>query len=62
MQSRWMSVKEAADHAAVSVETVRRAARAGRLKGLKVNAARIWRTRREWVDEWLGLSVQEVEQ
>ena len=53
MNTGWISTNEAAKYVGLSVETVRRATRAGRLRGVKVNGGRMWRTRHEWVDAWL---------
>ena len=49
----WLSTAAASVHGRVSVTTIVRAARRGDLKGVKVNGERVWRFRREWVDEWL---------
>ena len=38
----------------LSIPTVYRAMRAGRLRAVKVNGGRIWRTSPAWVAEWLG--------
>jgi len=55
----WISLADAAEHAGVCVETVRRAARDGRLRCVKVNGARVWRTTRQWVDLWLVQATKE---
>jgi excisionase family DNA binding protein len=49
----WLSAFDAASYAGLSVITITRAARRGRLRAVKVNAARVWRFRREWIDQWL---------
>jgi excisionase family DNA binding protein len=54
---RWLTVAQAADYASLSSITVMRAARRQRLRGIKVNGARVWRFRREWVDQWLEVSL-----
>jgi excisionase family DNA binding protein len=53
MEVIWISLKDVATRASLSVATVRRAARTGRLRGIKVNNNRLWRFRPEWVDEWM---------
>jgi excisionase family DNA binding protein len=59
MSQSWISARTAATYAALSPETVRRAARAGRLTVVKVNGGPRWRTRYEWVDEWLAAGAME---
>jgi excisionase family DNA binding protein len=55
----WIPLAKAAEYAFLSLETVRRAARRGRLRCIKVNGGRVWRTRREWVDAWLTHTTRE---
>ncbi len=50
----WLTPTQAADHAGVSVATIRRAAQSLRLRGVKVNNGRIWRFRQSDVDLWLS--------
>lgn len=49
----WMTTKEAALHAGRHPETVRNALRDGELKGVQPAAKADWRTKEEWVDEWV---------
>jgi excisionase family DNA binding protein len=51
--NQWISVSEAGAYAHLSGATIRRALAAARMRGVKVNGSRVWRTTREWVDEWL---------
>jgi excisionase family DNA binding protein len=48
-----MTLKQGAERAQVSEATVRREAKAGRLKAVRVGGRRSWRLRPQWVDEWL---------
>ena len=49
--AKWLRPRDAAEYCAVSIETIRRAARAGRLRAVKVG--RVLRTTRAWLDEWM---------
>ncbi len=50
---RWLTVKDAADHAGLSTDTVYRACERGDLRHARVGGRRTIRLRAEWVDEWL---------
>jgi excisionase family DNA binding protein len=52
----WLTVRQAAVRAQVSEATVRREAKALRLRASKVGGRRSWRFRPEWVDAWLEAS------
>ena len=54
----WMKLREAAGRAQVSEATLRREAKAGRLRATKIGGRRSWRGRPEWVDAWLEASHQ----
>ena len=54
--SSWLTLIEAAQYAKVSGVTLRREARAGRLRGYKVGGRRLWRFKAEDVDAWLQRS------
>lgn len=47
----WMTSDEAAQHARLSDEHIRRACRAGTLRAVKIG--QFWRLRPEWVDSWM---------
>ncbi len=49
----WLTLQEGADEARVSYGTIARAARVGRLRTVKVNAAHSRRLRRSWLTAWL---------
>ncbi len=53
VMSPWLTVDEACTYARVSRGTLLRAARLGRLKGYKVNGARLWRFKSCDIDLWL---------
>ena len=50
----WWTAENTAAYASVAVATVYRAARCGRLRGYKLNRARVWRFRLADVDQWLS--------
>jgi excisionase family DNA binding protein len=52
-EDRWVDFKQAGRHANASVQTLRRAAKKGALRAIKLNAGRLWRTRLSWVEQWL---------
>ena len=54
--SNWITARQAATYTATSLPTIYRAARHGRLRGVKVNHGRVWRFREEWLDDWMGLN------
>ena len=49
----WFTLRQAAAYTQVSDSTIRREARASRLRGYKVGGRRLWRFRKEDVDDWL---------
>jgi excisionase family DNA binding protein len=49
----WMTLSEGAQHARVSEATLRREAKAGRLRAYKVGGRRVWRLRADDIDAWL---------
>ena len=49
----WITLHQGADRAQVSEATLRREAKAGRLRAVWVGGRRSWRLRPEWIDEWL---------
>lgn len=51
---RWLTRRDAAEHARLSEATIGREARRGRLRCVKVGGRRVLRFRREWIDEWLA--------
>lgn len=51
--SVWLDPDGAASRAVVSVATIRREARAGRLVGYRVGGRKCWRFRPSDVDRWL---------
>jgi len=56
----WLDPRGAAARAVVSVPTVLREARRGRLRGFKIAGGRIWRFRPSDVDEWIERSATPV--
>lgn len=53
--SPWLTVKQAAERAQVSVTTILRAVRDSRLRATRINNGRVFRIHESWIDEWLGL-------
>jgi excisionase family DNA binding protein len=53
MDEKWITLTEAARYTGLSVVTVRRAVRQERMRAVRVNRARVWRTTRAWVDEYM---------
>jgi excisionase family DNA binding protein len=51
--SPWRTARQTADYVGVSLASVYRHARQGRLRGIKVGGARGWRFRIEEIDRWL---------
>jgi len=51
--SPWMRLSEACEYARLSVPTLRRAIKAGRLEAVKVNGARMYRVRQDAIDAYL---------
>ena len=51
--SPWLTVKEAADHASLSADTIYTACERGELRHARVSGRRTIRLRREWIDAWL---------
>jgi excisionase family DNA binding protein len=54
VETKWITLTEAARYTALSIVTIRRAVRQGRVRAVRVNGARVWRTTRAWIDEYLG--------
>jgi excisionase family DNA binding protein len=54
MEQKWISLAEAARYTGLSIVTMRRAVRQGRVRAVRVNGARVWRTTRGWCDEYLS--------
>ena len=57
---RYLTLKQVMADTQLSGATIRRAAKRGALKAIKVNGDRVWRFRRDWVDEWLGSGLRGV--
>jgi excisionase family DNA binding protein len=49
----FLTTDEAAAICRLHPQTLREAYRAGRLRGVKVNGARVLRFRRSWLHQWL---------
>ena len=49
----WLDVRGAAERASVSVATILRELRTGRLRGYRVGGRKCWRLRPNDVDDWL---------
>ena len=49
----FLDTDEAAEIPHVHPQTIRKAFRDGRLRGIKVNGSRVLRFRRSWVIDWL---------
>jgi len=49
----WLTIREAAAETKLSPGTLTRAAKAKRLRTVKVNNARHYRLRRSWLNDWL---------
>ena len=58
MSEQWITLKQVAERTTMSVATIRRAVRAGRLRVVKVSHGRVWRFRETSVDEWMGLTTR----
>lgn len=56
--ANWWTSDQAAEHAACSRKTIVRAARAGRLRHVRLAGNRRLRFRPAWIDEWLMLADQ----
>lgn len=52
-RSSWLTVKEAADHAGLSSDTLYTAVERGEVKHTRVGGRRTIRLKAEWVDDWL---------
>ncbi len=51
--SPWLTVKEAADHASLSADSIYTACERGELRHARVGGRRTIRLRPEWIDAWL---------
>ena len=51
MSSGYLTTADAATYANCCEETIRRAIRCRQLKAVRIG--RVWRTRIEWIDQWL---------
>jgi excisionase family DNA binding protein len=49
----WLTVEDAASHAAVSQDTIYTACERGELRHVKVGGRKAIRLRAEWIDGWL---------
>ena len=52
-EKTWFTVQEAAEYAAVSVDTIYTACEKGELRHVKVGGRKAIRLRAEWIDAWL---------
>lgn len=59
--SPWLLATEAAAYARLSLKTLYREARLGRLRHARVGGRRELRFRREWLDAWLEQSSEPIE-
>ena len=50
--SPWFTVKEAAQYASLSMDTIYRACERGELCHIRVSGRRTIRLRPEWIDQW----------
>lgn len=50
---RWLDLYQAAEHTRLSVMTIRREAKSGRLRSVKVGGRKLIRIRESWLDAWL---------
>jgi excisionase family DNA binding protein len=57
----WLDLKMGAALALVSVATLRREAKSGRLRVTKVGGRRHLRVRKSWIDAWLLAGTPQVE-
>lgn len=57
----WLTLRDAAQYARVSVPTLRRAIRAGRLRHARVSGNRAVRLRPSWVDDYLEATSTPIE-
>ena len=51
--SPWLTVKEGADYASLSADTIYTACERGELRHARVSGRRTIRLRTEWIDGWL---------
>ena len=51
--SPWFTVKEAAEYASLSADTIYTACERGELRHARVSGRRTIRLRSEWIDAWL---------
>ena len=51
--SPWLTVREAADYASLSTDTIYTACERGELRHARVSGRRTIRLRPEWIDAWL---------
>ena len=51
--SPWLTVKEAADYASLSTDTIYTACEGAELRHARVSGRRTIRLRTEWIDAWL---------
>jgi excisionase family DNA binding protein len=62
MTATWLTLREAAERARVHPATLRREARAGRLRHARVAGRKLLRFRPEWIDGWLTGRAEPAEQ
>lgn len=58
----WLSVADAAEHAAVSRDTIYTACERREMQHVRIGGRRTIRVRREWIDAWLERHVRRVEE
>jgi excisionase family DNA binding protein len=59
-ESQWLRLPDAARVAHVSVATLRREIRGGKLRAVKVGGRKLIRIHRQAIDEWLARTPVEV--
>ncbi len=57
-EKTWFTVREAAEYATVSADTVYTACEKGELRHAKVGGRKAIRLRAEWIDAWLEQHVR----
>jgi len=62
MDSRWMTVREAAERARCGVKVIYREAKAGRLRAARIGGRRELRLKNVWIDDWLASTAPPVKE
>jgi excisionase family DNA binding protein len=57
----WWTLRDAAAYAQVSVATLRRELKAGRLRHARIGGRTSIRVKAEWIDQWLESNATPVE-